>query len=141
MRTFNLFVHHEDSATPSLELEVLRHLSGVRLIAERTLRTSPTAVAVEVFEGDCLLFRLEREDEVQSGDRAVTGADRKTASSSPRAADLVAEEPSEGEGMREHAGRSDAVRWAERAAGRSVQPRGAVRRRRLNGDWSRASVA
>lgn len=132
MRTFSLFVHHEDSATPSLQLEVLRHLSGVRLIAERTLRTSLTAVAVEVFEGDSLLFRLEREDAVLSGDLVTAAHPEQTASSS-QGANLVAEEDSEG--MLERAPRAaETVRWAERAAARSAQPRGAARRRRLIGE-------
>jgi hypothetical protein len=56
------------------------------------------------------------------------------ASPEPQSADLVAEERSEDDGMREHAQKaSDPVRWAESAARRTAQARGPVRRRTLGG--------
>jgi len=53
----------------------------------------------------------------------------------PQSADTIAEERSEDDGMREHADKAaDPVAWAERAARRSIQARGPVRRRRLAGE-------
>ena len=60
MRTFSLFIHNADSATPTLMMEVASDLVRVRALAQAALVSSTRRLAVEVREDDHLVFSLDR---------------------------------------------------------------------------------
>jgi hypothetical protein len=62
MRTFSIFVHHANSATPSLMFEMASDEAMLKAVAEKTLAGSRDWVAVEVREDDRLVLRLARND-------------------------------------------------------------------------------
>ena len=70
MRVFSLFIHHRDSTTPTVHLEIASDLERVRVLAEQALAESPRRLAVEVREEDRLLFALTREG-VSRSDRPL----------------------------------------------------------------------
>ena len=61
MRAFTLFVHHSDSETPILLIEVVADLREARQRALRALAESDDRITVEVREDDRLLLVLDRE--------------------------------------------------------------------------------
>jgi hypothetical protein len=61
MRTFSVFVHHANSLTPSLMLEMASDEAMLRALAEKTLAGSLDRVAVEVRENDRLVFSVARD--------------------------------------------------------------------------------
>jgi hypothetical protein len=61
MRTFSLYIHSGERATPSLAFEMASDESAAQLAAARVLAESPTRLLVEVCEEDRFLFTLDRE--------------------------------------------------------------------------------
>jgi len=64
MRTFSLYVHSAQSATPLLAFEFASDERAVQAIAERCLAESPNRVLVEVREDDRFLFTLDRDGQL-----------------------------------------------------------------------------
>lgn len=60
MRTFSLFIHHQNSVVPTMHMEVADDLGRVRALAEQALAESSHRLAVEVREDDRLVFSLDR---------------------------------------------------------------------------------
>jgi len=65
MRTFSLYVHSTQSATPWLAFELADDEMTVQMVAERCLAESPNRLLVEVREDDRLLFTLDRDGGLQ----------------------------------------------------------------------------
>jgi len=61
MRTFSLYVHSTQSATPWLAFELASDEMAVQMLAERFLAESPNRLMVEVREDDRLIFTLDRD--------------------------------------------------------------------------------
>ena len=60
MRTFSFFIHHAGSPTPTLMFEIASDEATLEALAKKALADSPHRLAVEVCEGDCVLFSLDR---------------------------------------------------------------------------------
>jgi hypothetical protein len=61
MRTFSLYVHSTQSATPWLAFELASDEMAVQMLAERFLAESPNRLMVAVREDDRLIFTLDRD--------------------------------------------------------------------------------
>ena len=61
MRIFALYVHSDQSSTPSLAFEIASDEKTVQMMAERVLAESTNRLLVEVRQEDRLLFTLDPE--------------------------------------------------------------------------------
>ena len=60
MRDYTFHVHDNRYAVPTLQFLLVRDVTRARQMAEEHLRASRHCLAIEVFEGGELLFRLDR---------------------------------------------------------------------------------
>ena len=60
MRTFSLYIHSRERATPSLAFELASDETAAQEVAARVLAESSTRLLVEVCEEGRLLFTLDR---------------------------------------------------------------------------------
>jgi hypothetical protein len=64
VRTFSFLIHDTRSKVPTLEFATTTDEAGARRLAGRRLAASTHHVAIEVIEGERLLFWCEREGAV-----------------------------------------------------------------------------